>query len=68
MRGVATGCSVAFEKILFLNLRAWQYDYLTYSCPQAAKTTLWIRQPKSPAGNDKFLPFAVWWNDVRKVL
>jgi hypothetical protein len=33
--------------------------YLTYSCPQAAKTTLWIRQPKSPTGNDRFLPFAV---------
>jgi hypothetical protein len=33
--------------------------YLTYSCPQAAKTTLWIRQPKGPTVNDRFLSFAV---------
>ena len=33
--------------------------YLTYACPQAAKTTLWILQPKGLAGNDRFVPFAV---------
>jgi hypothetical protein len=33
--------------------------YLTYSCPQAAKTTLWIREAKGPTGHDRFLPFAV---------
>lgn len=33
--------------------------YLTYSCPQAAKTTLWIRETKGPTGNDRFLPFAI---------
>jgi predicted choloylglycine hydrolase len=33
--------------------------YLTYACPQAAKTILWILQPKGPAGNDGFVPFAV---------
>lgn len=33
--------------------------YLTYCCPQAAKTTLWIRQLKGSIDNERFLPFAV---------
>jgi hypothetical protein len=33
--------------------------YLTDACPQAAKTTLWILQPKGPTGHDRFVPFAV---------
>ena len=33
--------------------------HLTYACPQAAKTILWILQPKGPAGNHGFVPFAV---------
>lgn len=33
--------------------------YLTYSCPQEEKTTLWIRQPKASKENDSFLPFII---------
>jgi hypothetical protein len=42
--------------------RAWvrsQEKLVDKHCPQAAKTTLWILQPKGPTGHDRFVPFAL---------